>query len=74
MLTRPGGASPDTPAVDRAEKKIGAVLGDLEKETGGEVKDIGLEDMVDTDENGRPVVQRAVDVQVQQRPKREWSR
>lgn len=74
MFTRPTSSAPDTPEVDRVEKKIGADLAELERVTGGEVKDIHLEDMVDTDEAGRPVVEKAVDVDLQQRPARRWSK
>lgn len=69
-LTR---SAPDTPEVDRVEKKIGADLAELERVTGGEVRDIRLDDMVDTDAAGRPVVEKAVDVDLQQRPARRWS-
>lgn len=68
------GNEKDTPAVDQAERKIAGVLHDLEEETNGEVKDIELEDVVDTDNTGRPVVKRAVDVKIQQNSKRGWAR
>ena len=42
--------NPDSPKVEQAEKQVGAVLEKLEADTGVEVKDIGLEDMVDTEE------------------------
>lgn len=75
MFTRPrSSAVPDTPEVERVEKKIGADLAELERVTGGEVKDLDLEDMVSTDEAGRPVIEKAVDVKLQQRPARRWSK
>jgi len=64
----------DTPQVEQAEKEVGAVLEKLESETGGDVKDIGLEDMVDTDaRTGAPVVKRAVDIKIAQKPVKRWS-
>jgi hypothetical protein len=66
--------NPDSPKVEQAEKQVGAVLEQLEADTGVEVKDIGLEDMVDTDAaTGRPVVKKAVDIKVQQKPLKRWS-
>jgi hypothetical protein len=67
-------ANPDTPAVDEAERKVAAVLDDLEEGTDAEVKDIDLEDLVDTDTQGRPVVKKGVDITVEHRPKRNWAR
>lgn len=67
-------ALPDTPAVDKVEKKIGADLAELERATGGEVKDLDLEDVVDTDEAGRPVIEKAVNVELHQPPSRRWSK
>ena len=65
---------PETPEVAKAEKEVGRVLEKLEEETGGDVKGIGLEDMVDTDPaTGRPVVKKAVDIKVQQKPMKRWS-
>ncbi|WP_326542442.1 hypothetical protein [Pseudorhodoferax sp.] len=64
----------DTPEVDEAERKVGAVLGDLEDSTDGEVKDVELEEVVDTDAQGHPVVKKAVDIQVEHRPKKDWAR
>ena len=58
-----------------AEKKVGAVLEDLEQDTGGEVKDIDLEQMVDTDPaTGRPVIEKAVEIDLEHRQPRKWSR
>lgn len=61
-------------AVIEAQKAVGAVLEELETKTGGDVKDIGLEDMVDTDaRTGAPVVQKAVEIKLQERPSKKWS-
>lgn len=64
----------DTPEVDEAERKVGAVLGDLEDSTESEVKDVDVEEVVDTDAQGRPVVKKAVDIKVEHRPKKGWAR
>ena len=66
----------DEAAVDKAEKKVNEVLEDLEDDTGGDVKDIDLEDMVDTDPaTGGPVIKKAVDIDLQRQPApRRWSR
>ncbi len=67
-------AHPTPPAVAEAQKAIGAVLEQLEHRTGGEVKDIALEDMVDTDpRTGRPVVQKTVEITLDEKPRRRWS-
>ncbi len=69
-----GKATTDS-AVDEAEKKVGAVLETLEQETGADVEDIGLDDMVDTEPGtGKPVVKKAVDIEVRERHKRGWLR
>jgi hypothetical protein len=81
MQTRPhptpGARAPATAAgtaeVAAVERKIGAVLADLEADTGGEVKDIDLHDVVDTDASGRPVVKKKVEVHLQARPERRWA-
>lgn len=66
---------PAKTAVKEAEKKVGAVLEDLEQDTGGEVKDIDLEHMVDTDPaTGRPVIEKAVEIDLEHRHSRKWSR
>ena len=66
---------PSKPAVDKAEKEIGAVLENLEEDTGGDVKDIGLEDVVDTDPaTGQPVIEKAVEINLQDKPPRRWSK
>jgi hypothetical protein len=65
---------PPPPAVADAQKAIGAVLEELEHRTGGEVKDIALEDMVDTDpQTGRPVVQKSVEITLDEKPRKRWS-
>jgi len=62
------------PAVIEAQKEIGAVLEQLEAKTGSEVRKIALEDMVDTDpRTGAPVVQKAVEIQLQTRPSKRWA-
>jgi hypothetical protein len=73
--------SPKTPsatteaAVEQAERRVGAVLQDLESETGSDVQDIGLDDMVDTDPaTGKPVLRKGVDIDVRKRPERSWVR
>lgn len=59
--------------VAKAERRIGAVLEELEQETSSEVKDVDLEKVVDTDpETGRPKVHETVDIDVEPRPKRKW--
>lgn len=66
--------SPKQPAVIEAQKAIGAVLEDLEAKTASEVRDIGLEDVVDTDpRTGAPVVQKAVEIKIQPRPSKRWA-
>lgn len=64
----------DTAEVDAAERKVAGVLDDLEDQTGGEVRRLGLDDLVDTDAEGRPVVKRAVDIELHQPLRRDWSR
>lgn len=68
------GSNKDTPAVDEAERKVAGVLHDLEQHTEGEVKDIDLEDLVDTDHAGQPVVKKAVDITLQRNSKKDWAR
>jgi len=66
--------SPKQPAIVEAQKAIGTVLEQLEAKTGGEVRDIGLEDMVDIDpRTGAPVVQKAVEITLQPRPAKKWA-
>lgn len=63
------------PDVAEAQKQIGQVLEKLEGETGGEVKGIGLEEVVDTDPHtGRPVIKKAVDIKLLERPAKRWAR
>jgi len=63
------------PAIAEAHKEVGAVLEKLEAKTGGEVRDIGLEDMVDIDPaTGRPVIQKAVEIKLQEPPAKRWVR
>ena len=64
----------DSPEVEKAEKEVGKVLEKLEAETGDDVKDIGLDDMVDTDpRTGAPVVKKAVDIKTVSKPVKRWS-
>jgi hypothetical protein len=66
---------PESPAIQSAERAIGGVLEHLEDETGDEVVDLSLEDVVDTDPTtGRPVVEKAVEIQTRQRPTKRWSK
>ena len=61
--------------VQQAERKVSAVLEELEESTDSEVKDIALEDVIDTDPaTGRPTLRQAVDITVQPRPRRSWLR
>ena len=63
-----------SPEVIDAEKAVANVLANLETQTQGEVKDIDLEDMVDTDpKTGAPVVKKAVEITLQERPRKRWS-
>lgn len=65
---------PTAAKIHDAEKAIGAVLESLEETTGGEVRKIALEDMVDTDaRTGKPVVQKAVEIDLQEKPRKRWS-
>lgn len=69
------GKQPDGAQVDEAERKVGAVLADLEDQGDMDVKDIDLEEVVDTDARDRPVVKKAVDIQAEPRPqKKGWAR
>lgn len=67
------GSTEDTPEVDDTEKKVGGLLHELEEVTGGEVKNINLEEVVDTNDQGQPEVKKAVDIRVQRNPKRGWA-
>jgi uncharacterized hydantoinase/oxoprolinase family protein len=65
--------SPTQQKVDEAERKVSAVLEELEESIDADVKRIGLEDVVDTDPvSGRPAVHQAVDITVSPRPRRKW--
>lgn len=64
----------DTPEVDEAERKVAGVLDDLERKTDGEVRKLALDDLVDTDADGRPVVKKSVDIELQRRQRHGWSR
>ena len=59
--------------LDKARRKIGAVLDELERNTSSEVKDVDLEQVVDDDpETGKPTVHDSVDIDVEPRPQRRW--
>ncbi|MBV7428098.1 hypothetical protein KW843_15220 [Acidovorax sp. sif1233] len=59
--------------VDEAERKVSAILEDLEETTDSDVKDIDLEDVVETDTaSGKPAVHQTVDITVQPRARRKW--
>ncbi|KRD27339.1 MULTISPECIES: hypothetical protein [Acidovorax] len=59
--------------VDEAERKVSAILADLEEATHSEVKDIDLEDVVETDTaSGQPAVHQSVDITIQPRAQRKW--
>ncbi|WP_311220772.1 MULTISPECIES: hypothetical protein [unclassified Acidovorax] len=63
------------PAVEKAEKKVAAVLDDLEQSTNSDVQKLQLEDVVASDAvTGKPLVQKAVDITITPRPDRKWSR
>ncbi|WP_422843816.1 hypothetical protein [Acidovorax sp. M2(2025)] len=67
--------TPDVPdsKVQEAERKVSAVLQDLERTTDSEVQRIALEEVVETDPaSGRPAVHQAVDITVQPRARRRW--
>lgn len=62
-----------TPQIQEAERKVSAILDELEQTTDVDVKDIDLEAVVDTDPaSGRPAVHQAVEITVQPRPRRKW--
>ncbi|GKT20510.1 hypothetical protein [Acidovorax sp. SUPP3334] len=61
--------------VDDAERRVGAVLEQLEEQTNSEVEKIALEDVVDTnEETGRPEVRKAVDIRVKPKVQRKWTK
>ena len=60
-------------AVHEAERKVGAILDELEDDTHSEVKDINLEDVVENDKvSGQPAVHQAVEITVVPRAQRKW--
>lgn len=67
-------ASSDDAQVDAAERKLGSVLEALESDTGGEVRDVDLEEVVDTDSAGRPVLKKKVDIDMVRRREKPWVR
>ena len=59
--------------IDEAERKVGAILDELEDDTNSEVKDINLEDVVENDrDSGQPAVHQAVEITVVPRAQRKW--
>lgn len=65
---------PSSARIDEAEKVVGTVLESLEEKTGGEVRKIALEDMVDTDaQTGKPVIKKAVEIELKEKPPSRWS-
>ena len=61
--------------INEAERRIGNVLAELETQTGSDVKDISLEELVETDPaTGRPAVHKGVEITVTPRPERRWVR
>ncbi len=66
--------APEDAEVDAAERRVGGLLQDLEKDTGGEVKDVDVEEVVDTDKQGRPVLKKKVDIDMVPRKERHWMR
>jgi hypothetical protein len=64
----------DAPEVEAAERKVGAVLSELERQVGGEVTGIELSDVVETDAQGRAVVNKTVEIRVHRRRNKGWSR
>lgn len=64
-----------TAEINEAERRIGNVLAELETQTGSDVKDISLEELVDTDPaTGQPAVHKGVEITVTPRPQRRWVR
>lgn len=75
MLSRTTPSPATQQQVDAAEKRVGEVLEDLEADTQAEVSKITLEDVVDTNpRTGRPEVQKHVDITVEPKAERKWSR
>ncbi|MCI5070089.1 hypothetical protein [Acidovorax sp.] len=59
--------------VEEAERKVSAVLEELEESLQADVKKIALEDVVDTDPaSGHPAVHQAVDITVAPRARHRW--
>ncbi|MBU0749528.1 MAG: hypothetical protein KKB95_12310 [Gammaproteobacteria bacterium] len=59
--------------IDEAERKVGAILDELEDDTHSDVKDIDLEDVIETDkDSGKPALHQAVEITVQPRAQRKW--
>ena len=61
--------------VDEAERKVSAILAELEEATHSEVQDIDLQDVVETDAtSGHQAVHQSVEITVQPRAQRRWLR
>ena len=61
--------------VDEAERKVSAILAELEEATHSEVQDSDLQDVVETDAtSGHPAVHQSVEITVQPRAQRRWLR
>ncbi len=67
--------NPKSVEINEAERRIGNVLAELETQTGSDVKDISLEELVDTDPaTGQPAVHKGVEIKVTPRPQTRWVR
>ena len=59
--------------IDEAERKVGAILDELEDDTHSDVKDIDLEDVIETDkDSGNPALHQSVEITVEPRAQRKW--
>lgn len=67
--------NPKSAEINEAERRIGNVLAELETQTGSDVKDISLEELVDTDPaTGQPAVHKGVEIKVTPRRQTRWVR
>ncbi|MNL87365.1 hypothetical protein D3C87_2164840 [compost metagenome] len=52
---------------------MGAILDELEDDTHSDVKDIDLEDVIETDkDSGKPALHQSVEITVEPRAQRKW--
>ncbi|MFN3436375.1 MAG: hypothetical protein ACK41V_01650 [Acidovorax sp.] len=59
--------------IDEAERKVGAILDELEDDIHSDVKDIDLEDVIETDkDSGKPTLHQSVEITVEPRAQRKW--